>query len=64
MLLGPSPAPATNGHFWHLKYYLNDHPDVHLEPQFRPSNLGKSSLSERRSDGMVGERRSARAATV
>ena len=36
MLLGSSPAPATNGHFWHLKNYLNHHPDVHLELQFRP----------------------------
>ena len=36
MLLGSSPAPATNGHFLHLKHYLNDHPDVHLELQVRP----------------------------
>ena len=35
MLLGSSPAPATNGHFWHLEHYLNDHPDVRLELQFR-----------------------------
>ena len=36
MLLGSSPAPATNGHFWHLKHYLYDRPDVHLELRFRP----------------------------
>ena len=33
-LLGASPDPAINGHFWHLKHHLNDHPDVHLELQF------------------------------
>jgi len=36
VLLGSSPDPAINGHFWHLKHYLNDHPDVHLELQFCP----------------------------
>ena len=36
VLLGSSPDPAINGHFWHLKHYLNDHPDVHLELQFSP----------------------------
>ena len=34
VLLGSSPDPAINGHFWHLKHYLNDHPDVHLELHF------------------------------
>ncbi len=34
VLLGSSPDPAINGHFWHLKHYLSDHPDVHLELQF------------------------------
>jgi starch synthase len=36
LLLGSSPDPAISGHFWHLKHYLNDHPDVHLELQFSP----------------------------
>ena len=36
VLLGSSPDPAVDGHFWHLKHYLNDHPDVHLELQFSP----------------------------
>ena len=36
VLLGSSPDPAINGHFWHLKHYLNDHPDVHLELRFCP----------------------------
>lgn len=34
VLLGSSPDPAINTHFWHLKHYLNDHPDVHLELRF------------------------------
>ena len=34
VLLGSSPDPEINAHFWHLKQYLNDHPDVHLELQF------------------------------
>ena len=34
VLLGSSPDPAINAHFWHLKRYLNDHPDVHLELEF------------------------------
>ncbi len=36
VLLGSSPDPAIGGHFWHLKHYLNDNPDVHLELQFSP----------------------------
>lgn len=36
VLLGSSPDPAIGDHFWHLKHYLNDHPDVHLELQFSP----------------------------
>jgi starch synthase len=36
VLLGSSPDPAISGHFWHLKHYLNDRPDVHLELQFSP----------------------------
>jgi starch synthase len=36
VLLGSSPDPAISGHFWHLKHYLNNHPDVHLELQFSP----------------------------
>ena len=36
VLLGSSPDPAINGHFWHLKHCLNDHSDVHLELQFSP----------------------------
>jgi len=36
VLLGSSPDPAISGHFWHLKHYLNDHPDVHLELRFSP----------------------------
>ena len=36
VLSGSSPDPAIDGHFWHLKHYLNDHPDVHLELQFSP----------------------------
>jgi len=34
VLLGTSPDPAINDHFWHLKQYLNDHPDVHIELSF------------------------------
>jgi len=34
VLLGSSPDPGISAHFWHLKGYLNDHPDVHLELQF------------------------------
>jgi starch synthase len=34
VLLGSSPDPAISAHFWHLKHYLNSHPDVHLELQF------------------------------
>ncbi len=36
VLLGASPDPAINAHFWQLKQHLNDHPDVHLELQFCP----------------------------
>ena len=28
------PEPAVNDHFWHLKHYLNDNPDCHLEIGF------------------------------
>lgn len=31
VLLGSSPDPAINNHFWHLKHHLNDNPDCHLE---------------------------------
>jgi starch synthase len=34
VLLGSSPDPEISSHFWHLKHYLNDHPDVHLELEF------------------------------
>jgi starch synthase len=34
VLLGPSPDPSINGYFWHLKHYLNDNPDCHLEIGF------------------------------
>jgi starch synthase len=34
VLLGTSPDSAISGHFWHLKHFLNDHPDVHLELSF------------------------------
>jgi starch synthase len=34
VLLGTCPDPAVNGHFWDLKHYLNDNPDVHLELDF------------------------------
>jgi starch synthase len=36
VLLGSSPDSSVNGHFWHLKRHLNDHPDVHLELEFNP----------------------------
>ncbi len=31
VLLGQSPDPAINAHFWRLKYALNENPDCHLE---------------------------------
>ena len=31
VLLGNSPEPGINDHFWGLKKYLNDNPDCHLE---------------------------------
>lgn len=34
VLLGPSPDSSINGYFWHLKQYLNDNPDCHLELEF------------------------------
>jgi starch synthase len=34
VLLGPSPDPSIDGHFWHLKQVLNDNPDCHLELGF------------------------------
>lgn len=34
VLLGSSPDPGTNNHFWHLKHQLNDNPDCHLEIGF------------------------------
>ena len=34
VLLACSADPADNGHFWHLKHYLNDNPDCHLEIGF------------------------------
>jgi starch synthase len=34
VLLGSSPDPKINAHFWHIKNHLNNHPDVHLELQF------------------------------
>jgi starch synthase len=36
VLLGSSADPGINSHFRHLKHYLNDHPDVHIELQFSP----------------------------
>jgi starch synthase len=36
VLLGPSPVSAINGEFWHLKNFLNDNPDCHLELNFDP----------------------------
>jgi starch synthase len=34
VLLGSSPEKGTNDYFWHLKHYLNDNPDCHLEIGF------------------------------
>ncbi len=34
VLLGPCPDPSINRDFWHLKHYLNDNPDCHLELRF------------------------------
>ena len=34
VLVGPSPDPAIGAYFWHLKGYLNDNPDCHLELRF------------------------------
>lgn len=34
VLLGTSPEPGINADFWHLKNYLNDNPDCHLELSF------------------------------
>jgi starch synthase len=34
VLLGTCPEFAANGHLWHLKHYLNDNPDCHLEIGF------------------------------
>jgi starch synthase len=34
VLLGSSPDPSIDGYFWHLKHYLNDSPDCHLELGF------------------------------
>jgi starch synthase len=34
VLLGACPEPSINAHFWHLKHYLNDNPDCHLELGF------------------------------
>lgn len=34
VLLGVSPEQGINAEFWHLKHYLNDHPDCHLELGF------------------------------
>ena len=31
VLLGTSPDPSINQDFWHLKHYLNENPDCHLE---------------------------------
>jgi starch synthase len=31
LLAGASHQSDINGHFWHLKHYLNDNPDCHLE---------------------------------
>jgi hypothetical protein len=31
VLLGSSPEPGINAHFWRLKHHLNDNPDCHLE---------------------------------
>src|SRR5450631_2522274 len=34
VLMGRSSDPAINAHFWHLKQFLNDNPDCHLEIGF------------------------------
>jgi starch synthase len=34
VLLGNSADPAVNDHVWHLKHYLKDNPDCHLEIGF------------------------------
>jgi starch synthase len=34
VLLGVSPEPGINGSFRHLKHYLNNNPDCHLEFRF------------------------------
>ena len=34
VLLGTSPERGINDEFWHLKHYLNDNPDCHLEIGF------------------------------
>ncbi|HEY3233259.1 MAG TPA: glycogen synthase, partial [Polyangiaceae bacterium] len=34
VLLGASPEVGINNHFWHLKHYLNDNADCHLELGF------------------------------
>ncbi|MBS1221107.1 MAG: glycogen/starch synthase, partial [Proteobacteria bacterium] len=34
VLLGSSPEPSINQHFWNLKRHLNDSPDCHLELGF------------------------------
>jgi starch synthase len=34
VLIGASPDPSINSYFWHLKHYLNDNPDCHLELEF------------------------------
>ncbi len=34
VLLGSSPERGINDYFWHLKHYLNDNPDCHLEIGF------------------------------
>ena len=36
VLLGPCTEPSINGDFWHLKHFLNDNPDSHLELRFDP----------------------------
>lgn len=34
VMLGSSPEPETNDHFWHIKGYLNENPDCHIEVGF------------------------------
>jgi starch synthase len=34
VVMGRSSEPAINAHFWHLKHFLNDNPDCHLEIGF------------------------------